>query len=91
MRPEIRRNIASLVEVDVFMYFTIIVHSEQKEGFEQSPLINISPQNRTKKTKTNNERSDVYPPPPHQPRKVRHLVEEREEKWRFFREERKAV
>jgi hypothetical protein len=51
VRPDIRRNIASLVEVDVFMYFTIIVHSEQKEGFEQSPLINTSPQNRTKKQK----------------------------------------
>ena len=27
----------------------------------------------------------------HPPHKFRHLVEEREEKWRFFREERKAV
>ena len=27
----------------------------------------------------------------HSPRKSRHLVEKREEKWRFFREERKAV
>ena len=51
VRPDIRRNIASLVEVDVFMYFTFIVHSEQKEGFEQSHLINTSPQNRTKKQK----------------------------------------
>jgi hypothetical protein len=43
-------------------------------------------------TKTNqpqNEQSEVYSPT-HQ-NKLRHLVEEREEKWRFFREERKAV
>jgi hypothetical protein len=43
-------------------------------------------------TKTNqppNERSDVYSPI--HLNKLRHLVEEREEKWRFFREERKAV
>jgi len=40
----------------------------------------------TNKTSTSNSEAHLSPPA-----EDRHLVEEREEKWRFFREERKAV
>jgi hypothetical protein len=55
------------------------------QGFETLEDLTTS----TKTNQPKNERSDVYSPI--HLNKLRHLVEEREEKWRFFREERKAV